>query len=377
MTTNHPQRRWRIAHVNSESQFSGGEQQLFLLMQGLRERGHHNVLFCRPGSQCERAAREHGFEVHTIGLRNNLDFWSTLRLWRAIRRSRAQLVNLHTGCANWLGGWAARMARVPAVTIRRMDRKVRRGLRTRLIYRSLTQATVAISPAVVDCLTQAGVAKGSIALITDAVDPDALQPLRSAAEMREALQIDDNRQVLLALASLDRRKGLDILLTALAELRHHHPDLDPLLLIAGAGPEQEALEQQVASLSLQASVRLLGRRNDAPDLLGLADAFVLPSRREGMGVAALEAMAVGCPVVASRVGGLQITVKDELTGLLVPPEDPQALTEALARLLTDAELRQQMGLQGIEHIGERFHIRNQVDRYEQVYAGLLGQAAQA
>jgi len=117
---------------------------------------------------------------------------------------------------------------------------------------------------------------------------------------------------------------------------------------------------------------MLGRRDDATDLLDAADVLVLPSRREGMGVAALEAMAVGCPVVASRVGGLRVTVLDGDTGLLVPPEDPAALAAALTRLLSDAALRQRMRAHGPGHIRAHFHINDQVSRYEQLYGQLAG-----
>src|SRR6185295_7064138 len=106
----------------------------------------------------------------------------------------------------------------------------------------------------------------------------------------------------LCAAALVRRKGIDVLLEAMAILANEHGALR--LWIAGEGSEREALQTQVAQLGLVSAVRFLGRRDDTADLLAACDIFVLPSRHEGLGVAALEAMAAGKAVVCSAVGGL-------------------------------------------------------------------------
>jgi glycosyltransferase involved in cell wall biosynthesis len=361
----------RIAHVNSELGHSGGEAQMFMLMHGLRERGHHNLLCCRAGSRSAERAERDGFEVHTTSMRNDLDLGGLLGLRRVLRRSEPQVVNLHTGRASWLGGLACWSSGLPAVVIRRMDRRVRGGLRTRLVYRILNRAVVAVSPAVVDCLVQGGVPREAVELICDAVDPQALRPSRSAAEVRAALGLAPGRTLLLALASLDRRKGLDVLLDALRRVLDGERSARPMLWIAGDGPERADLEARTRSLDLGEAVRLLGRREDAPDLLNACDVFVLPSRREGLGVAALEAMAVGKPVVASRVGGLGQAVVHGETGLLVPPEDPEALARALGQVLADPALRQRLGAAGPRHIEAHFLGRDQVLAYERLYRRLL------
>jgi len=363
-----------VAHVNSEPGFSGGEAQMFLLLRGLRERGHGDLVICRPGSRTELAAREEGFEVVTVSMRNDLDARAVPAIRRVLRERAVDLVHLHTGRATWLGGLAAKLAGVPALSTRRMDRVVRRGPRTRLVYGALTRRVVAISPAVVELLRRGGVDPARIELIPDAVEPRSLEPARGAREVRRSLGLESGRLALLSLASLDRRKGLDVLLEALARLRERRADPLPALWIAGSGPEEGPLRQLVADLRLGESVDFLGRREDAPDLLGACDVFVLPSRREGMGVAALEAMAVGKPVVASRVGGLAHAVESEGTGLLVPPEDPGALAAALERVLDDAELRERLSANGPARVTREFLAEDQVDRYAEVYAQVLQDA---
>src|SRR5262245_29286488 len=109
-----------IAHVDSERGFSGGQVQVFLLMEGLRERGHRNLLCCRPGSLQEQRARQLGLETAAVSMRNDAQLTAVPRLAAAFRRHGVDLVHLHTGRANWLGGLAARWAGRPAVSTRRM-----------------------------------------------------------------------------------------------------------------------------------------------------------------------------------------------------------------------------------------------------------------
>jgi glycosyltransferase involved in cell wall biosynthesis len=173
--------------------------------------------------------------------------------------------------------------------------------------------------------------------------------------------------VLLVLASLIRRKGIDVLLDALASERN--PGI--VLWIAGEGPERAALEAQAERLGLAARARFLGRREDAADLLAACDVYVLPSRREGLGVSALEAMAARRPVIATRVGGLADAVADERTGILVPPEDAAELARAIARVAADPALRLRLGEAGPARLGEGFLASQMVGAYEKLYRTVL------
>jgi len=361
---------WTIAHVDAETGFSGGEVQVFLLMEGLRARGHRSVLIAPPGSRALDEARARGFDTRAVSMANDVDVVAVARLARAYASCHADLAHLHTGRATWLGGWGARWCGLPAVTTRRMDRRVRPGWRTQTIYERLTGAVGAISPGVVRCLEAGGVPAERIELIPSAVDAERLRPVRDRSDVRAELGTEDGAIVFVALGALVRRKGLDVLLDAVARL-----DLEPpwALWIAGDGPEREDLARRIAALGapLGRRVRLLGQRADVGDLLAAADALVLPSRAEGLGVAALEAMAAGRPVVATSVGGLGDAVVDGETGLVVPPDDPDRLAGALARLLRDPELGARLGRGGPARIAERFSPAAMVDAYVKLYARVL------
>jgi glycosyltransferase involved in cell wall biosynthesis len=358
--------RLTIAHVTGETGFSGGEIQLFLLIGGLARRGHLNVLVCPPGSRSEREARRLGVAVAPVAMRSSLAPLAVVRAIAALRRASPDLVHLHTGRANWVGGLAAARLGLPAITTRRMDRRVSRGLRTRWLYGRGVRHAVAISEAVRGRLLAAGVAAGRISVIPSAVDPQALAAPRSRADSRRELGLADGDFCLLALAALERRKGLDVLLDALALL-----ESPPRVLIAGDGPCRSELEARCSKLGLAGRVRFLGRREDKADLLSACDALVLPSRAEGLGVAALEAMACARPVLASRVGGLAELVRDGHTGLLVPPEDPDALARAIATLAKDTSLCHRFGEAGASRIAERHLASRMCDAYEELYLRVL------
>jgi glycosyltransferase involved in cell wall biosynthesis len=362
-----------VVHVDSERGFSGGEWQVMLLIEGLASRRWRNVLVCPPGGAIASVAVERGIETHHASMRNGLDLASIVALRNMIRASGADLVHLHTGRATWLGGLAARLVGVPAITTRRMDRRVARGWRTRMIYERLVERAVAISPAVKRCLIEGGVPESRIAVISSAVDAASLRPQRTRQEVRRSLGVADDEAVLLVLAALVRRKGIDVLLRALELLARD--GFRPALWVAGEGPERASLQELASDAGVADQVRFLGRRTDAADLLGACDIAVVPSRREGLGVAALEAMAAGRALVASAVGGLAEAVVDRGCGLLVAAEDPKALAAALAELLSDASLRDALGAAGRRRVAESFSVEQMVEAYVRLYESVLGEWA--
>lgn len=366
MTTRRP---LNLVHVTAESGFSGGEVQVFLLIEGLRKRGHQNLLVCPPRSAAAAEAQRRGIDVADTAMRSDLSAGAVHRIGRVLRSARPDLVHLHSGRATWLGGIAAWRAGLPAITTRRMDRRLRRNLRTRFLYGHALSCAVAISDAVARCLSDGGVPRERIRVVPSAVEPEHLHPQRGREDVRARLDAGASEDCLLAVASLHRRKGLDVLLDALAQL---DAASRPTLWIAGEGPEASALERRARQLGVADRVRFLGHRDDVADLLAACDAFVLPSRQEGLGVAALEAMALGRPVVASRAGGLAESVLHERTGLLVEPGDAEDLARALKRLLGDPELSRKLGAAGPEHVATRYSAGSMVEAYERIYQEVLG-----
>ncbi|HEX6276710.1 MAG TPA: glycosyltransferase family 4 protein [Polyangiaceae bacterium] len=184
-------------------------------------------------------------------------------------------------------------------------------------------------------------------------DPERFRP-RDATELRARLELGA-RPVLLTIARLVPRKGIDSVLGALAEVRRAIPDV--VYVIAGDGPDRERLEALVRRGGLEAAVRFAGAIADdeLPTWYSLGDVFVMPSRSEapdveGFGIVFLEAAACERPVVAARAGGVPDAVADGVTGLLVEPGDERGLARALAELLADPARRAELGRRGRERV---------------------------
>jgi glycosyltransferase involved in cell wall biosynthesis len=327
-----PSRPLQIAHVTGESGFSGGEVQLFLLLEGLRRRGDRVSLICPPGSRAESEARRRGIELHTVPMGNDLSLRAVLRARRELRTARPDLVHLHTGRANWIGGLAAWSLGIPVITTRRMDREVKPGPRTRFLYDRIARRAVAISPAVRELLRAGGVAEARIRLISSAVDVDALRPRVARSEMRRSLGgVGDNAVFALVLAALVRRKGIDVLLEAFARPRLRAAPLR--LWIAGDGPERAALERRARDGGVDARFTGHLERAALDPLYREAGVVVLAARRgEGLPNVLLEAMAHGRPVIATPCAGTRDLLVDGVNGLSVPPDDVAALALALGAL---------------------------------------------
>lgn len=179
------------------------------------------------------------------------------------------------------------------------------------------------------------------------------------------------REHLLLIGRVVHKKGFDIALRAFAMLKQQRPTPIPHLVIAGDGPERAKLQALAGSLNIQDKTRWLGAVTDRDQIARLfakSRVVLVPSREEPFGIVCLEALAAGCPVVASRVGGIPEIVRDGIDGLLVPPEDPAAMAEALGRMLDQqttvappATLQERAAQFSWDQIGARY-----LELYQQV-----------
>lgn len=179
---------------------------------------------------------------------------------------------------------------------------------------------------------------------------------------------DPARHDVICVAQLRAQKNHGTLIDAIASVRVHVPDVR--LLLVGEGPERDAIEAHVRKRDLTGCVQFLGSVDDVWPLLARSHVFVLPSSYEPLGIAVLEAMAAGLPVVASSVGGLREIVGDGSTGFLVPPADDRALSDRLTQLLQDREIAAQLGQRGRE-AAAHYRVERTAQRYEAVYERLL------
>ncbi len=227
---------------------------------------------------------------------------------------------------------------------------------------------IANSNAVAQSLLQAGVPARKIRVIPNGIDWISLQSLKPSP-LTEWLDPEVHKPVVGLVARLMPDKGVDIALQAWSVIAPILPSAR--LLIIGEGPDREDLERMAGRLGIATKVYFLGWRKDALALLKSCHLCLIPSRREGQSLVALEAMALGVPVIASEVGGLTENVQDERTGLLVPPEDPSALAAAILRLWRNEDLRQTLVKQAFTFVSQERSANRMIQETVRVYEEVL------
>ncbi|MDH3907360.1 MAG: glycosyltransferase, partial [Gammaproteobacteria bacterium] len=281
---------------------------------------------------------------------------------------RPDVVHCHSRRgADVLGGLAASFADIPAVVSRRVDNTELRlvaGLR----YRPFRKV-IAISEAIADVLRDRGIEDERLEVIRSAVDVDAFPGTADCGQVRAEFGLAPEHFAVAAAGQLIPRKGHQYLLQAAADIKDRYPQLR--LLIFGEGYLNNQLRAQASSLGLGNVVQFAGFREDLDSYISCFDLLAHPALAEGLGVAALKAAAAGLPVVGFAAGGIVEAVANGRTGLLVEPEDTDALGSAIARLIDDPNLAAMLGAAGRERMQNEFSIATMADRHVDLYESVL------
>jgi glycosyltransferase involved in cell wall biosynthesis len=350
----------RIVHLVIGGDVAGGQLVALRLARAARARGD-DVAFVAPerGPFTELGARE-GFPVAILPLRRTFQLGTAWRLARLLRARRADVLHTHTlAAANVLARLAGAAARVPVVSHLHIENHFRPA--TRWLLARLDNATaplaarlVAVSEDTRRAYERQGYPRGRIEVVYNGVD----LPANGSYRRNDPARIGE-------VARLCDVKGQRELLQAVSRLP------EARLVLAGrdleqGGAYQDELERESERLGIRERVEF-GFHEDVPALLETLDVVALPSWTEGLPLVLLEAMARGRPVVATTVGGTPELVTDGETGLLVPPRDPEALADALRRVLGDAELARRLGEAARARVAERFSAAEQERRILALY----------
>jgi len=356
----------RVAHVNTETGWRGGEQQLAWLAQGLNGRGHSCLVICNRKGQLARRAPELGLEVRPVPVRGEIGFRSVKETAAALREFEPHIVHLHDAHAVLVGALAAKLAGSPAVVV---SRRVDFRINSRWKYTWAIDRIIAISAAVRAVLIDCGVPPQRICVVHSAIDLARLEELPAREPARQKLGLAAGELAVGMIAALTDHKGHRFLLEGWPRVIEREPRAR--LLLAGDGELADELKGLVARLGIGGSVRFLGFWEDVPGLLAALDLFALSSHLEGLCTSLMDAMAAGLPVAATRAGGIPEVVAEGRTGMLVPERNPDALAEAILGLLADPERRRHMGEAGRERVRSEFGLQSMVEGTLAAYAGVL------
>lgn len=360
-----PSSRLRLAVHNGARVWGGAEIAVARLAAGLAGRGHGVVLYCNDRGIARRAAAL-GAPARVLPLGGDVALHHALRFATELYRRPPDALLLATFRKLWLGALAGRLASVPRVTARiGLETDVPRNAKYRFVFCHWIDA-VAFNA---EALRQGFLER------LPSFPPDRAVTIHQGVErpelsggpaLRAETGIPARARVVGSLGRLARQKRYDRLVRALAEL-----PADVHLLIAGEGEERAALEALARRLGLGARVHLIGHREDVGRVLDVLDVFVLPSEREGLSNAMLEAMAGGVPVVSTDVGGARETLAPlgEGAAFGIVLRQPEDLAPTLGRLLGDAERRRRMAEAGRAVARVRFAPERMLDAWEALLAG--------
>ena len=357
----------------------------------LTDKGYRVAISCSDNGSDSSGSlvtylREEGFRLKTIPMRREIsplaDAISIGRLYRFIRTEGFDIVHTQTSKAGFIGRTAAWLARAPIIVHTAHAFPFHPYLRpsVRKLYVYLERLAGAFADLIIvdtDAVRKYGIVHhiaepAKIITVNMGIDLARFDPdVWSGQGLRGEFSLGPSTPLIVCVARLVPDKGLECLLEAAALVVGSRPECK--FLIAGDGPLRKRLLDEAVELGIEDSVIFAGFRDDVPRVLAAADLFVLPTLREGFGVVFAEAMAMGVPVVGSKMPPITEVVKDGETGILVPPNQPRLFAEAILSLLEDEAKRREMAQAARARVQALFDERSNFERMESLYQDLLRQ----
>jgi glycosyltransferase involved in cell wall biosynthesis len=298
---------------------------------------------------------------------NFRDFLSVVKQGlKIVSEERIDVIHANSGAPNQWLNLVARVRKLPLVS----HLHARYPLRDRLTLGLLnTSLAVGVSQPVVKQLLDDGIASNQVEVIPNGIDANE-QDKALPVDLRTLLNLEQLDFVAITVASLIHRKGIDLLIRAIACLRNR--ELPIHLVIVGDGPEKPVLQNLAQTYRLQNYIHFLGERTDVAGLLrGGADVFVSGAREEVFGLALAEANLASIPVIAPGVGGIPEVIQNNVTGILLPTENSSAIASAIQHLYKNPRLKNELGLAGRRRVLEKFNIEKHVLRFQNIYLELI------
>lgn len=364
-----------ILHIQKVAGIAGSENHLLTLLPQLPQYGYQPTMLVladsedRPASFIEQM-RDRGVQTDLISMGGDVDPLLVVQLLRYLNRKPFDLIHTHLFHADLYGTLAGQLAGFRQII------STKHGFnpwRTRTLYAFLDrlaakyqQQLIVISQAIGEWLVEVErLPANKMQVVHYAIDMDKFRP----STTQELLNIP--KPIIGTVTRLLHQKGVHVLLAAFAKCLETYPKAS--LVIVGDGPVRRQLEEQSRTLSIAAQTHFLGyvAHPTLGDILEAFDIFAFPTFGEGFGLALLEAMTSGKPVVASKVMAIPEIVIDGETGLLVPPDDSDALARALLKLMSDPRKCQQFGTAGRQRVEAEFTLDRMVQKTIEVYEKLV------
>lgn len=348
----------RITHVCSAgNRIYGAVQSLMTLAAAQKQAGKDVQFVTFTRRDFGKELRELGYQAHEVAVRAKVDPLAIASMIRVFRGLKTQVVHTHLSTSSVNGTIAARLARIPCVsTVHGMSGKLSFMFADHLI---------GVSNGVKDHLIAQGVQASKVTAIYNGIEKPT--GVLSKEEARQQFGIREDAFVFGTVARLTPLKGIDYSLEAFKILANQMPNAEYALV--GNGDTMEAYRQRINEWGLASRVHFLGYQDPVWDSLATMDMFLFPSLKEAMGIAVVEALASGLPVVSTNVGGLPEVV-DSSVGELVEVRDPTAMAAAAYAIAAAPDTLRSKGIAATFRATNLFSIQSMVEKTDQVYRGL-------
>jgi glycosyltransferase involved in cell wall biosynthesis len=369
-----PTRRIKVLHLITSLEVGGAQHGLLLgLPRFDKDKYEHVLCSIMDRMQMAQQFREAGIEVHSLGLSKKTDLAVVHRLRSFLIKQRPDILHTYLLHGNVLGRIVGRLVGVPAIigSERTIGQTRRWGRLATRITNPLTDA-VEVNSEIGGWAIEKdlGVPREKVELVRSGLDLKAFSEPTRRTEIRSELNLNNDQHLVVYIGRLRPVKGVEYGLKAFAKAQAKQPNIH--MALAGEGEQLDYLKNLAKELGITENVTFLGVRNDLPDLLAAADSVLMPSLNEGFPRTAIEAMAAGKPIIATRVGGTPEAIVDGETGILVPSKDIPAMASALTTLVGDRELQSHLGTAGRERTENNYSVENYVARLDGLYRQLLG-----
>lgn len=363
--------RFKILHTEWSDGWGGQEQRIILECRKAIERGHEVLIACQPKSGILAKAQDAGIPTVIVRMRSSYDLMAIVTLARLINNRQIDVVNTHSGKDTWLGSFAARLAGA-RLLVRTRHLSVPLSTNPLNFVHRMADGIITTGEAIrQQLITRNRLPAERITSIATGVSIKRFNPQSvDASVVRRELGLPDNVQIVTMVAVLRSMKRHDLFVEAAQKLSIRFPLAH--FLIVGDGPAKGWIEGLIRDADMQKRITMTGYRQDVEAVMAASDVVVLTSdRNEGVPQSLSQAMAMGIPVVAAPVGSTAELVIHEKTGLMVACGNASSFSEAIARLLDDADLRLRIGETARQHILSNYTDEIMIDRTILFYEKLL------
>jgi glycosyltransferase involved in cell wall biosynthesis len=360
----------RLMQITHDLAIGGLQQVIVNLCRTIdRERFDVSVLCLRHLGEFVPIVEKLGIEVILLPQKqNSIDYLSFLKVAKILREKKVEVIHTHNTQPLIDGTLGALLAGVKTIvhTDHSRNSPIRDGTCSLSeLLSHFVQNGGCFKPTSRDLITYERISPRKVVTVLNGIDGSNFSVTVDKQKKRRELGITGEGPVIGLGVRLSEEKGVAYLLRAMPEIIKRYPEIN--LVIAGKGASEKDLKREAADLGIEKNTLFIGPRLDMPEVLKILDLYVLPSLREGLPTILLEAMAAGCPIVATDVGGNHMAITHGESGSLVESKNPGALAAEIVRVLGDEQLRNSYARRGLELFRSKFTAQEMTAQYEKLY----------